>query len=175
MNRFKHNRHSTRLKGYDDSKPGYYFVTICVNNRYHLFGKIIKKKMILNKFGKIAEREWLRTKKLRDNVRLDDFVIMPNHLHGIIELTDGRGVLQYAPAIRLKNKFQSPSNNLGAIIRGYKSTVTTQINRINNQPGDQVWQRNYYDHIIQCPNELNRIRKYIRKNPINWNNDTLNE
>lgn len=171
----KHNRESIRLKGYDYSQPGYYFITICLADRHHLFGRIRNKKMLLNKYGDIATKEWLCTENLRDNVRLDEFVIMPNHVHGIIELTGGRGVLQYAPAmIRTINKFKSPSNNLGAIVRGYKSTVTKQINELNNQPGDKIWQRNYYDHIIRNRHDLNRIRTYIRDNPKNWENDKLN-
>lgn len=170
----KHNRQSIRLKGYDYSQPGYYFITICVANRCCLFGNIIRSQMIMNKYGQIAKKEWIRTENLRDNVRLDEFIVMPNHIHGIIELTESsRGVSQYAPAA-VANKFKSPSNNLGAIIRGYKSTVTKQINEINNQPDDQVWQRNYYDHIIRSRKELKRIRKYIRENPEDWENNQLN-
>lgn len=173
----KHNRQSIRLKGYDYSQPGYYFVTICVADRYCLFGKIVDEQIILNEYGQIAKKEWVRTEKLRDNVRLDEYVVMPNHIHGIIIITyqnNSKGVLQYALADELENKFRSPSNNVGAIVRGYKSTVTKQINELNNQPGDKVWQRNYYDHIIRSKNELNKIRTYIRENPRNWENDNLN-
>lgn len=172
-----HNRQSIRLKGYGYSQPGYYFITICVADRYHLFGKIEESQMVVNEYGAIANKEWLRTQKLRDNVKLDAFVVMPNHVHGIIELTTSRGVLQYAPADDMgpKNEFMSSSDNLGAIVRGYKSTVTKQINELNNQPGDKVWQRNYYDHIIRNQQDLNRIRKYIRDNPQNWENDKLNK
>ena len=134
---------------------------------------LLMNKWFLNKYGEIAKEEWLRTENLRDDVRLDEFVVMPNHVHGIIIITyqnDSRGgVLQYPPPA-----FRSPSNNLGAIKRGYKSTVTTQINHPNNQPDDKVWQRNYCDHIIQNHQNLNRIRKYIRNNPKNWKNDELN-
>jgi len=167
MNNFKYNRRSIRLNGYDYSKSGYYFVTICVNNRYHLFGEIVKKKMLLNKFGKIAEREWQRTEILRTNFKIDEFIVMPNHLHGIIVITN-----KIADVKIKQDKFRSPSNNLGAIIRGYKSTVSRQINKINNQPVDKIWQRNYYDHIIQNLYELNIIRKYIRTNPRNWDRDS---
>ena len=174
----EHNRQSIRLKGYDYSKPGYYFITICVSNRYHLFGKVSEGCVYLNKYGEIAEKEWLYTEILRDNVRLDEFIVMPNHVHGIILIThqmNSRGVSQYASAVEPENNFRSPSNNLGAIVRGFKSTVTKQINELNNQPGDKVWQRNYYDHIIRNRQDLNRIRKYIRDNPENWENDILNK
>lgn len=170
MNRSEYDRQSIRLKGYDYSRPGYYFVTICVKNRVPLFGQVTRDKMILNKYGKIAQDEWSRTGKLRINVEVDEFVIMPNHVHGIIVITDK---IENKSAL-IRNKFYSPSNNLGAIIRGYKSTVTKQINAINGQPGDKIWQRNYYDYIIQNSSELNVIRKYIRLNPGNWDEDSLN-
>lgn len=178
----KHSRRSIRLKNYDYSQPGHYFVTVCVYQRFHLFGDIINREMILNKFGKIAEFEWLRTSELRKNVRLDEFVVMPNHIHGIIIITDeknepeGRGVWLYAPTQQKSNnnrKFRSPSKDLGAIVRGYKSTVTKQINEWNNQRGDKIWQRNYYERIIRNQKELDHVREYIRNNPQNWDNDKL--
>ncbi|MGM0545474.1 MAG: transposase [Bacteroidota bacterium] len=168
----KHNRQSIRLKGYDYSKPGYYFITICVVNRYCFFGKIVDGQMILNKYGQIAKKEWFRTEKLRDNVCLDEFIVMPNHLHGIIELKGGRDTARRVPT---KEEFGQPTkNSIPTIIRSYKSAVTKAINELNAQPGDKVWQRNYYDHIIRNRHELNGIRKYIRNNPKNWENDKLN-
>ena len=128
--------------------------------------------MLLNKYGAIAKSEWLRTENLRDNVRLDEYVMMPNHVHGIIELKESRDTARRVPA---KEKFGKPTkNSIPTIIRSYKSAVTKQINELNNQPGDKVWQRNYYDHIIRNRKDLNRIRKYIRDNPENWENDKLN-
>lgn len=94
----KHNRQSIRLKGYDYSQPGYYFVAICVANRYCLFGKVSEDRVHLNKYGEIARKEWLLTEDLRDNVRLDEFVVMPNHVHGIIELIDSRDTARRVPA-----------------------------------------------------------------------------
>lgn len=82
---YKDNRQSFRLKGYDYSQPGYYFITICVTDRYCLFGKIVEGHMVLNGYGDIVKKEWVRTENLRDNVRSDEYVIMPNHMHGIIE------------------------------------------------------------------------------------------
>ena len=168
----RHNRQSSRLKGYDYSQTGNYFITICVANRYHLFGKIAEGRMTLNDYGKIAKKEWLRTENLRDNVRLDEFVVMPNHLHGIIELAESRDTARRVPA---KERFGKPTkNSIPTIIRSYKSAVTKKVNELNNQPGDKVWQRNYYDHIIRNRQDLNRIRKYIRDNPNNWENNELN-
>ena len=158
------NRKSTRLKNFDYNQGYWYFVTVCTARRQNNFGSIINGKMILSRLGQIAEYEWLNTKNIRSNVDLDYFVIMPDHVHGIIILT-GRGVSQYAPTI---GKFRSPSNNLGSIIRGYKSTVTKQINFIRNTPGRKIWQRNYFERIIRNEKELYKIRKYIAQNPLKW-------
>jgi len=87
-NRDIHHRHSIRLKGYDYSQPGFYFITMCTNNHEHLFGEIENEIMIMNEFGNIAKNEWLETADIRDNVELLEYVIMPNHMHGIIVLND---------------------------------------------------------------------------------------
>jgi putative transposase len=83
-----HHRRSTRLKGFDYSQPGYYFITICTVQHECIFGEINKNKMCLNKFGKIAETEWLKTPRLRDHIKLDEYIIMPNHLHGIVIIAE---------------------------------------------------------------------------------------
>lgn len=161
-------RKSIRLKGYDYSKEGVYHITVATVNRECMFGNIINGEMFLNDSGDIIQQEWTKTPVIRPNIRLDEFVIMPNHIHGIIiiEYSMGRGVLQYAPT-----KFQSPSQTIGAIVRGFKSTVTKQINTIRNTPLKQVWQRNYYEQIIQTDADLNRVREYIVNNPKQWNNE----
>src|SRR5699024_3050794 len=104
----KHNRKSNRLSGYDYSQPGYYFITICVINRHHLFGYISDYQMVLNQYGKIAKEEWLRTEDLRTNVSQDQFVVMPNHMHGIIELTYNRDTARRVP---VKEEFGKPTPN----------------------------------------------------------------
>ncbi len=132
--------------------------------------------MVLNDFGKIAHQEWLKTENIRDNVELDVFVIMPNHMHVIFGITadiddSGQstvGAYSDTPLHRFKSEFKSPSKNVGAIVRGYKSTVTKQINQIRRAPGKKVWQRNYYEHIIRNEKSLNRIRNYILNNPALW-------
>lgn len=180
----KHHRRSIRLQGYDYAKPGAYFITICTQNRACLFGKIVDGEMVLNEFGMIVNNEWLRTSIIRPNIIIDEFVIMPNHLHGILVIIDDncRGVLQFASAMETTfapttNKqnqsftFKSPSKTIGAIIRGFKSATTKHINISRNTPGIPVWQRNYYEHIIRNDDELNRIRVYIKNNPMNWFHD----
>lgn len=170
MENKKHHRRSIRLKGYDYSLTGVYFVTICSQNRDCLFGDIQNGKMVLNNTGRIVFDEWMKTPLLRPNVELDEFVVMPNHVHGIIMITEShrRGVSQYAPA-----PLRSPSQTLGAIIRGYKSAVKTRINNRQIIPISKIWQRNYWEHIIRNESEMLRIREYIRKNPKKWNIDSL--
>ena len=196
----KHHRRSVRLQGYDYAKPGAYFITICAHNRTCLFGKIVDGKMELNEFGMIVKNEWLRTSIIRPNIDIDEFVIMPNHLHGILIIVDNnhcRGVWPYAPTMpyapttpyapaseteitpstnkpNQTSEFKSPSQTIGAIIRGFKSATTKQINVCRNSPGTPVWQRNYYEHIIRNDDELNRIRAYIKNNPVNWPQDKNN-
>ncbi|MCW9708538.1 transposase [Fodinibius salsisoli] len=173
MNKFrKHDRKVHRLKGYDYSKSGYYFITICVADRFHLFGKIIKEQIKLNEYGKIAEEEWRKTEKLRNNVRLDEFIVMPNHVHGIIELFKPSS--DTARRVTTERFGKPVRGSLPTIVRSYKSAVTKQINELNEQRGDKVWQKNYYDHIVRNHEELNRIRKYIKDNPKNWEHDKLN-
>jgi REP element-mobilizing transposase RayT len=167
----KHHRRSIRLKEYDYSQSGAYFITICVYNRECLFGEIVNGEVRLNEWGTIVEKELLKTPALRSNVLLDEYVVMPNHLHGIIVIMDHcRGVLQYAPTRRLR----SPSQTIGAIVRGFKSATTKRINEMRAAPGMPVWQRNYYEHIIRNENELNEIREYIVGNPIKWAEDENN-
>jgi len=159
------------LKEYDYSQNGSYFVTVCAHNCHNLFGNVVDGKLKLSKYGRVVEVEWKKTTNIRNNVELDFFIVMPNHFHGIIILNDCRGVLQYAPT---KTKFQSPSQSVGAIIRGFKSATTKQINQIRQTPGLPIWQRNYYEHVIRNEDKLNKIRQYIQFNPLKWHLDREN-
>lgn len=170
----KHRRRSIRLKDYDYARNGAYFVTVCTYNHQCLFGEIINGEMQLKDFGQIVYDEWLRTAKIRPNVVLDVFIVMPNHFHAIMILNnDGRGVLPYAP-VPAPTNFRSPSQTVGAIVRGFKSAVTKQVNEMRNTPGLEVWQRNYHEHIIRNENERNLIRQYIIYNPQKWEFDREN-
>lgn len=164
-----HNRKSIRLKEYDYSQPGLYFITICCQDRICHFGHIDNGKMILNEFGTITYNEWLKTPELRPNVELGEFVIMPNHIHGIIRLL-GRGELN-SPHTKdvCDTSLQSPSQTIGAIVRGYKSSVTKQFGLLGFD--GKLWQRNYYEHIIRDEQSYQRISDYIMKNPAKWNED----
>jgi len=122
-----HNRRSIRLKGYDYAKAGLYFITICCQDRAHLFGEIIDGEMNLNLYGQIAYEEWLQTEQIRENCKLHEFIIMPNHIHGIIEISFNKGENEG------KGRFQSPSHTIGSFIRGFKIATIKKIkDRINN-------------------------------------------
>ncbi|MBN2425140.1 MAG: transposase [Calditrichaceae bacterium] len=177
----KHHRRSIRLKGYDYSQPGWYFITICVQNREMLFGDMVDGKIILNDAGELVKNEWIKTDSIRENINIDYYVIMPNHMHGIIqiiEMPDIVGAHGYVP-LQQRNMPQrqteqfgkSTQNSIPTIIKLFKSTTTKQINRLQNTPGLKIWQRNYYEHIIRNELELNRIRQYIIENPLKWKND----
>ena len=174
-NQEKHHRRSTRLKGFDYSQPGIYFLTICTYGHVCIFGKINGNKMVLNEFGKIVETEWKKTQRIRDNIQLDAYIIMPDHVHGIIRITDGcvgahcNVPLQHGNVSPQTEQFgKSTRNSIPTIIKLFKSTATRQINQSRNTPGLPVWQRNYFDHVIRNEEELYRIRQYIRNNPVNW-------
>ncbi len=169
----KHHRRSIRLKGYDYSQPGAYFITICTKNRKFLFGNVINGKMILNDAGQIAQKCWLEIPNHYPNVILDEFIIMPNHIHGIIIINVGANN-NSPPHInnnppQQPSLFRSPSGTIGSIIRGFKIGVTKWF-RQNTDIYD-VWQRNYYEHIIRNEQELNKIREYIINNPLKWELD----
>ena len=131
-------RKPNRLDDYDYSINGYYYVTICLQNREHIFGEIINNEMVLNKYGEIAKYSWLDIINHHGETELDKFIIMPNHMHGIIFIHDPVG---NGPARSFNKK-----NNLSIIIGSYKSTVTKQINRINKN--GFKWQKSFYDHVI---------------------------
>ncbi len=181
-----YHRHSIRLPGYDYSQPGAYFITICTHNRQCLFGEIVDGEIMMNEFGELVKTEWQKTGIIRPNIVIDAFVIMPNHLHGILIINDDfcycRDTLQRVSTIGRKinennqiEQFGKPTkNSIPTIVRLFKSTTTKQINQIRQTPGIPVWQRNYYEHIIRDTDDLSRIRHYIADNPKNWNNDEYN-
>lgn len=168
INPYLHHRRSVRLKGHDYAQPGAYFVTMCTRDRECLFGEIVDGEMRLNEYGMAVRDEWLRTAELRENVELDAFVIMPNHLHGIVMITQGRGTACRAPT----EAFGKPvADSVPTIVRAFKSASTKHINQIRNTPGTPVWQRNYYEHVIRNDAELNAVREYILANPATWTTD----
>ena len=166
-------RRSIRLKGYDYSQKGAYFVTICVNKQKCLLGEMLGEEMRLSKVGEIVADEWVKTPKIRQEIKLDTFVIMPNHFHAIVWLLC-RGDRPVAPTKKSNRPVGPQSQSIGAIMAGFKSAVTKRINEYQNTPGRPFWQRNYYEHVIRDEEELNRARQYIMDNARKWMEDEEN-
>lgn len=166
-------RLSLRLSTYDYGKIGAYFITICTKDRVNLFGKVANGSMFLNTLGGIVQEEWLQLAELRDNVKLDEFVVMPNHIHSILFIThEIEGTASRAPTGR---DFGRPvSGSLSTIIGGFKSGVTKRINQLLNIRFKGVWQRSFFDHAIRNDDSLARIREYIVTNPLRWELDREN-
>jgi REP element-mobilizing transposase RayT len=185
----KHHRRSIRLKGYDYTQAGGYFITICAHQRECLFGQIENGMMMLSQYGHVAEQCWKVLQRDFPRVELDVFVVMPNHLHGILVLIDrliaGRGEAfavrsqkqarsSLANASPLQEAHGTQPGSVAAVVQNFKSVVTRKINRIRATPGEPVWQRDYYEHIIRDEGELSRIREYIVNNPLQWEVDREN-
>jgi REP element-mobilizing transposase RayT len=179
----KYRIESTRLKEWDYSSNGHYFITVCTKKHQCFFGDVINGKMQLNEMGKIAEEEWKKTEQIRKNVKLDEYRVMPNHLHGIIVIenelvsnveTHCSASLPQNTFLQqgYKNKFGPQRNNLSSILRGFKSATTNRIHTIGYY--EFSWQERFHDHIIRNEKSLQRIREYIRTNPLRWHLDTEN-
>jgi len=183
----KHHRRSIRLRNYDYSQPGAYFVTICTYQKQSWFGEIKNGQIYLNQLGKIVADEWLKTCKIRPNFKLDEWVIMPNHFHGIVIINDYSGDDQSLGArdapldlgardapLDLGARdapLQQKPNSLSSCIAGFKSAVTKRINLLRQNTDPPIWQRNYYESILRDEKYLAVVREYIINNPKNWPND----
>lgn len=167
-----HRRRSIRLHGYDYSQTGAYFVTICTQNRECLFGEIVDGDMRLNETGRIVADSWEWLAEQYDHVSLDEYVVMPNHAHGIIVITDDcRGGSRTALTRTAPTGKRKP---IGRLIGAFKTISTKRVNESRQTPGTQLWQRNYWEHIVRNEPELNRIQEYIHNNPAQWELDSLN-
>jgi len=170
----RHHRRSIRLKGYDYTQLGAYFVTIVTRDRTCLFGEIAEGAVRLNQMGHIVRECWLAIPDHFPHAMLDEFVVMPNHVHGIIVL-NGTENVGARHAVPLPEQFGKPiPGSIPTIIRSFKSAVTKRINDHRGTPGVPVWQRNYYEHIIRNEDDLEAIRRYIACNPLRWHLDREN-
>jgi putative transposase len=179
----KHHRRSIRLRGYDYTRAGVYFVTMCVRNREMLLGSIVDGNVKLNDTGVLVHNCWNQLSNKYPDVDLDTFIIMPDHLHGIVFIHDknhdtinvvgARSPRPYNGSLK-SHKSTKSQPTLGKIIAYFKYQTTKHINQIQNTPGIKFWQRNYYEHIIRNENELICIRKYIIQNPSEWDLDENN-
>ncbi|HBK71216.1 MAG TPA: hypothetical protein DDZ39_06105 [Flavobacteriaceae bacterium] len=168
---------SARLQNWDYGSNGMYFITICTQNREHFFGEIIDGKMQLTEIGKMAEKYWHEIPEHFPFVKLGKFVVMPNHMHGIIiidKMDDAPAMVETQNFASLrttassKNKFGPQSKNLASIVRGYKIGVTKNARKINANFG---WQSRFHDHIIRNNKSFNNISNYIINNPKKWDED----
>lgn len=196
----KYRLESIRLKNWDYSLNGHYFITICTKEKQHFFGNIENGKIILNEIGKIAEKFWLEIPEHFFDVKLDEFLIMPNHIHGILVIDKNKNNMNFSnvdtlhcvveslqcnnSTIDIDDKFNPSENDfyskispkpksISTIIRSYKSICTKTINRMQNEVFFS-WQSKFYDHIIRDEKALDNIRKYIKNNPLNCDNDSYN-
>jgi putative transposase len=158
-----HHRRSIRLPGFDYSKPGQYFVTICTQHRLCLFGTIENGKMSLNEYGEIVQAAWDDLPCHYQNINLHEFVIMPNHVHGIV------GIINPVEPI---DPTSTKRHGLPEIIRAFKTFSAKRINEKRETPGTSVWQRNYYERIIRDETAYLTITNYIRTNPQRWIDDS---
>jgi REP element-mobilizing transposase RayT len=185
-----HQRKSIRLKGYDYSQAGLYFITICCQDRICRFGKIENDIMILNDAGKIADECWLEIPQHFPNAMLHEHIVMPNHVHGIVELTNASnvevqnfeplqennpitvGAENFLPLQQRHNEFQKMiPRSIGSIVKGFKIGVTVRAKDFLPQPHQKIWQRNYHEHIIRNEQSYQTISEYIMNNPAKWNDD----
>ncbi len=178
----KHHRRSIRLKGYDYAQAGVYFVTLCVQGRECVLGKVVDGQMMLNDTGQRADQFWPAVADHFADVEIDIWVTMPNHVHAIIVI--GRGVVSTpnneetggekggeTPPLPPPPTVSAPT--LGQIMAYFKYQTTKSINQMRETPGARFWQRNYWEHVIRDETDLNRIRRYIQDNPLRWVDDQL--
>jgi len=175
----RHRRRSIRLKGYDYTRDGAYFVTLCTQERVCVFGTVADGEMQLNECGRGVVDSWLWLAERYPYVHLDEWAVMPNHMHGIIVIVDdrrgGRGGSRTAPtgpvgqtAAPIKRK------PLGRLIGAFKTVSTRRVNDIRSTPSTKLWQRNYYEHVVRDDLSLRRMRGYIAGNPSRWELDREN-
>jgi len=176
-----HPRKQIRLTGYDYSLPGYYFVTVCTQERKNILGKIVNEEMKLNKYGEIVNKVIQFLSRQYPSVNLDIYQIMPNHIHMIIVIAPV-GAIHESPDIIDNNKRAHPDAPLQSMKRSllskcvgyFKMNTAKQINQLRNTPQQSVWQRGFYEHIIRNETELVKIQEYINLNPLMWLKDEDN-
>ena len=181
-----------RLPYYDYKTPGWYFITICTKNREWYFGKINNNVIILSDIGDIVKNYWFKITEHNENIALDEFIVMPNHLHGIVIIKDdgkipqiGEGYFTNLSKITktipidhlhlvdderdVDFRWKQQKDNLSTVLGGYKSAVSKAVHE--NITSDFNWQVSFYDHIIRDEDSLENIQDYIFENPLNWEND----
>ena len=170
-----HRRQSIRLKEYNYAQPGAYFVTIVSHLRKNIFGEIINGEMKLNQAGKIVDQTWRNIPGHFPNATCEIFIVMPNHIHGIIEIKNDQIVgARHASPLQSMGVNGVKPGSVGAIIGSFKSAVTKQLHQNKIITQEKIWQRNYYEHIIRDEDDYQKIADYISTNPFNWDKDHEN-
>jgi REP element-mobilizing transposase RayT len=182
---------TARMKGYDYSSAGVYFITICTYNKQKILGEIIDGAMYLSSIGNVVREEWIKSFNIRKELSCDEYVIMPDHIHAILriagpKMTNKLGViieqmgpegaetsgLPFETNIVLQYKYRHSSRlipkSISSFVAGFKSAATKRLNQYNNSPGATIWQTRFYDHIIRSNDEYFAIKYYIRNNPVKW-------
>jgi REP element-mobilizing transposase RayT len=171
-------RRSIRLKDYDYSQAGAYYITICTRDRECLFGNVVNGQMQLNEAGRIVRAVWDGLPRFYEGIELDAVVVMPNHLHGIIVICAAVGAIHESPLPSKQAKLLRIAERrrmlLSKIIGRFKMVTAKNINDLRGVSGLAVWQRNYYEHIVRNDESLHRIRQYIVENPAQWEFDREN-
>lgn len=184
----KYRSESHRLKGWNYANPSIYFITICTQNRLYIFSEINDRILILNENGRIVENEIKKSIDIRQNMIFHNYVIMPNHVHFLIEIlnVDTQDVDTHSSAYNNNNDTDNETTHthssaylrrmpksISSFVAIFKSVTTKQINDLRNTPHEKIWQNNYHDHIVRNENSFNHIATYIENNPFNWENDSL--
>jgi putative transposase len=183
----RYHRRSIRLQGYDYTRDGAYFVTICTRGRTRVFGSVVQGEMRLNRYGREVANCWTWLAERYPYVHLDRWVVMPNHIHGIIVIADDvcaddtrlddirRGGSRTAPTTRTTPTgyvdhpiARTKRKPLGRLIGAFKTVSTKRVNDFRSTPDAKLWQRNYYEHVVRDDRALQRIREYIANNPSYW-------
>ena len=155
-------RKNIRLKGFDYSSPGAYFVTICTCQKLHLFGQIKNGEILLNRLGEIVQQELGKIESRYNNIQIDKFVVMLNHIHMIIVIVDAEGI----------NPFPTIQNDIPNVVGKYKAGVTRNVgNAFMHSIKKSIWQRSFYDHIIRSEEDYLKIWEYIDTNVLKWEQD----
>ena len=177
-------RKQLRLRGYDYAFPGIYFVTICSAGKRPVFGCVSGGKTVLNPIGEIVRSEWIALAEQFPRLVLDEFVVMPNHLHGVVAFVGRAGGASPSPTkgnitskaeAGLRNSGQArPSPTLFDVVGAFKSISTIKVNRLLQRRGIPLWQRSYHEHIVRTGEDLRKIQRYISENPLMWSLDPEN-
>jgi len=171
-------RRSVRLRGFDYRSVGAYFITICTYRRACIFAEIVNDATVLSVAGEVVESGWRAIPRFSPDVGLDLFVVMPNHVHGILVLGEGfrekhSPEANASPLHRFRPK-GTQGGSISAIVQTFKATTTRRVRSLPGLMGLRLWQRGFYDHVIRDDEELNRLRYYIEENPLRWGLDEEN-